>query len=210
MSKRGSTQLLLLFFRSRARLGWGLGAVIGFLVLAALFQAAGDGFPIMARTGLAQALRQSAWEQALSGLPAQAPWPWEDTSAGTSPTVPLLGLSAAVLKDGSPTQDEGSTVQPQPAQGAAHAPRTKLSEVEVGDRITVTTADGSSRVYKVTGRKVVDPHLEDTDRGPSDAEVGLVTCSPLDPLLASSLRLIIQAIKVDPQPTPQASAEQKL
>jgi hypothetical protein len=37
-----------------------------------------------------------------------------------------------------------------------------------------------------------------------------VTCSTLDPLLANSLRLIIEAIKTDPPAAPEPSAEQKL
>ena len=52
-----------------------------------------------------------------------------------------------------------------------------------------------------------------TDGGPSglsDADIALVTCSPLDPFVANSLRLIIQAIKVDPPAAPAPSAEQKL
>ncbi len=89
-------------------------------------------------------------------------------------------------------------------------PRTKLSEVGVGDRITVTTADGSSRVYRVTGRRVVDPHLAETKSGPSDDDATLVTCLPLDPLLASSLRLVIQATTIDPPAAPDPRPEQKL
>jgi hypothetical protein len=204
MSKRGSMQLLLLFFRSRATLGWGIGAGAGFLVLVAALQV-GGGFPLMARTGLAQVLRQTAWEQALAGLPAQTPLPWEDAAQGTNANVPLLGLSAAVLKD-----ERSSSQPPEAASGDAQEPQTKLGDVEVGDKITVTTADGASRVYKVTGRRVVDPHLAETEDGPSDADVALVTCSPLDPFLASSLRLIIQAIKIDPPAAPEPSVEQKL
>ena len=210
MSKRGSMQLLLLFFRSRAKLGWGVGAVAGFLVLIVALQV-GGGFPLMARTGLAQVLRQSAWEQALAGLPAQTPLPWEDASQGTSTNVPRLGLSAAILKDGSPARDErSSSQQPEPTGGHAQEPRTNLSNVEVGDKITVTAADGASHVYLITGRRVVDPHLAETEDGPGDADVALVTCSPLDPFVASSLRLIIQAIKIDPPAAPEPSAEQKL
>ncbi len=88
--------------------------------------------------------------------------------------------------------------------------RTKLSEVGVGDRITVTTADGASRIYKVTGRRVVDPHLAETNSGPSDADTTLVTCLPLDPLLASTLRLVIQATTDDAPAPPEPRPEQKL
>jgi hypothetical protein len=181
-----------------------LGAV-GLLIAAGLLQTLGD-FPILTRTGLAQLLRQSAWQQALAGLPEQA-WPWAETPAVSDTKVPRLGLSAAIVTE----DDDDSILEPsQPAAGEERRePRTKLSEVGVGDSITVTTADGASRVYKITGRRVVDPHLAESDSElPGDAT--LVTCLPLDPLLASSLRLVIQATKVDPPAPPEPRPEQKL
>jgi sortase family protein len=204
MSRRGSAQLLLLFFRSRARLGWMTGVVVGVLVVAGLLQP-GDDFPFLSRTGLAQIIRQSAWHHALAGIPEQAAWPWADTSTAPDATVPRLGLSAVVGKE------TATVIAPsQPAGDDGKEPRTKLSEVGVGDRITVTTNDGSSRVYRVTGRKVVDPHLADTESGPLGADPTLVTCLPLDPLLASSLRLVIQATRAEPPAPPEPRPEQKL
>jgi sortase A len=203
MLRRGSAQLLLLFFRSRARLGWTIGAIAGVLIVACMLRA-GDDFPLLTRTGIAQALHQSAWQHALAGLPEPAPWPWAETSSGTAAAVPQLGLSASVVKERSPGKDDGGDSED------PHVPRTKLSEVGVGDRITVTTADGSSRVYRITGSRVVNPHLAQTEPGPSGDEPTLVTCLPLDPLLANSLRLIIQATKVDPPALPDPRPEQKL
>lgn len=200
MLRRGSAQLLLLFFRSRSRLGWIAGAIAGVLVVAGLLQAGGD-FPLLTRTGLAQMLRQSAWQHALAGLPEPAPWPWADTPAAAMPKVPRLGLSASVVKEESPGKDDGED---------PHLPRTKLSQVGVGDRITVTAADGSSRSYRVTGRRVVDPHLAESDSALSDADTTLVTCLPLDPVLANTLRLVIQATTDDPPAPPEPRPEQKL
>jgi hypothetical protein len=77
--------------------------------------------------------------------------------------------------------------------------------VGVGDRITVTAADGSSRVYRIAGRKVVDPHLAETESGPADDDDALVSC-----LWAKSLRLVIQATKVDPPARENPRPEQKL
>ena len=212
MLRRGSAQLLLLFFfRSRARLGWMVGAMAAVLVAAGLLQGGGD-FPLVTRTGLAQILHQSAWQHALAGLPQQTPWPWAETSPGATAAVPRLGLSASVVKEESPGKDESASIQSlQPASGEdPHMPRTKLSEVGVGDRITVTTADGSSRVYRITGRRVVDPHLAESESGPADDDAALVSCLTLDPLLASSLRLVIQATKIDPPASPDPRPEQKL
>lgn len=205
MPSRGSAQFLLLFLRSRARLGWTMGAVAFALIVAVLLQAGGE-FPLLTRTGLAQLLRQSVWQHALAGLPEAPPLPWASTNSGTTAEVPLLGLSASVVAETNPVP---ATVKPVASEDP-HLPRTKLSEVGVGDRITVTTADGSSRVYRVTGRGVVDPHLADTESGPLDADPTLVTCLPLDPLLASSLRLVIQAIKTEPSAPTASRPEQKL
>jgi hypothetical protein len=135
----------------------------------------------------------------------EAAWPWADAAAANDGKVPSLGLSAAVGKDA-----ETVIETPKPAGDDGQEPHTKLSEVGVGDRITVTTADGSSRVYRVTGRRVVDPHLADTESGPLDGDPTLVTCLPLDPLLASSLRLVIQATTAEPPAPPEPRPEQKL
>jgi hypothetical protein len=203
MLRRGSAQLLLLFFRSRARLGWIAGGLIGVLLIAGMGQA--RDFPLLGRLGVAQMMRQSAWQHALAGLPSQA-WPWaaeEPAEAGTK--VPRLGLSAVIDKD------EETVIEPSPPAAGEKPgkPRTKLSEVNVGDHITLTTADGTSRVYRVMGRGVVDPHLADPDNGAREADT-LVACVPLDPLLASSLRLVIEAATPDQPPQPAPKPEQKL
>ena len=204
MSRRGSAQLLLLFFHQRAGRWWAPVAIATVLIVAGLLQAGGD-FPILARTGLAPMIRQSAWQHALAGLPEQAPWPWADTTTASGATVPRLGLSAAIGKDA------GTIIEsPQPMGKDSKKPDTALSEVGIGDRITVTSADGSSRVYRVPRRNVVDPHLSESDAPNYGADPTLVTCLPLDPLLASSLRLIIQATPIDPPAPPAPKPQQKL
>jgi hypothetical protein len=210
MPLRGSAQLLLLFFRSRAGLGWLLGAIGGVLIAAALLLA-GGAFSIVTRTGLAQLIRQSAWQHALAGMPEQA-WPWADTAPAPEANVPRLGLSAAIGKGDSSDNGEGTVIEPIERATGRPKPelRTKLGEVGVGDRITVTAADGTSHVYRVTGAKVVDPYLWESDSAKYDVDPTLVTCLPLDPLLASSLRLIIQATNVDPPAPPAPKPQQKL
>jgi len=203
MSRRGSAQLLLLFLRSPGR-RWALGAVTGVLIVAGFLQAGSD-FPILTRTGLAQVIRQSVWHHALAGLPEQTPWPWSDTTGATGATLPRLGLSAAIGKAADAMIESSQTGSKDPQES-----RASLGEVGVGDRITVTSADGSSHVYRVTGRKVVDPHLSESDARKYGADPTLVTCLPLDPVLASSLRLIIQATTIDPPAPPAPRPEQKL
>ena len=207
MPKRGSAQLLLLSFRTRAALGLGAFAAVISLGLGWFFPIS-ENFPVLTKIGLAQVIREAAWEHALAGLPEE-PWPWENAQAA-NPKVPQLGLSAAVSGATANSDDRLSLESPKPGKSnAVHFARRKVSGVEVGDRITVTAPDGSSRSYKVTGQPVVDPRLAETERKPEDAGVSLVNCSTLDPLLASSLRLIIQAIGTKPA-APGATAEQKL
>ena len=207
MPKRGSAQLLLLSFRTRAALGLGAFAAVISLGLGWFFHIS-ENFPVLTKIGLAQVIREAAWEHALAGLPEE-PWPWENAQAA-NPKVPQLGLSAAVSGATANSDDRLSLEPPKPGKSnAVHFARRKVSGVEVGDRITVTAPDGSSRSYEVTGQPVVDPRLAETEPKLKDAGVSLVTCSTLDPLLASSLRLIIQAIGTEPA-APGATAEQKL
>ncbi len=210
MPKRGSVRLLLLFFHPSARLGWRIAAAVALVALVFLAEGSGSVQQPGARTALAQLLHQSAWRHALKDEPAQKPWPWEDALVREQSAVPRLGLSAAVLRDAS----GGADIAPaEPTQGPgaqAEPSRTQLGDVAIGDRITVTTADGLSRVYKVTGRKVVDPRLAQSDSGaPADGEAAPITCWPLD-VMADSLRLVIQATGADKPKPPAPSAEQKL
>lgn len=208
MSRRGSTQLLLLFFRSRKRLGWTMGTIATILILAGLMQTAGE-FPVMTRTGLAQVLRQSAWQHALAGLPEQPVWPWSEIPSVAASSVPRLGVSAFVATDAGP--NEGSIIAPVERVSAEdpHLPRKEFGGISIGDRITVTRADGSSRVYRVTGRRVVDPHLADSESGASE-ENSALACPRLDRTLADTLGLVIQATKVDPPAPAEPRPEQKL
>ena len=79
MPKRGSAQLLLLLsFRTRAALGLGAFAAVISLGLGWFFHSSED-FPVLPKIGLAQVIREAAWEHALAGLPEE-PWPWENAA----------------------------------------------------------------------------------------------------------------------------------
>jgi len=193
MSRRGSAQLLLLPFGSRRGLGLTAGAIAGAAIAAGLLFAGAVPTP----SALAQGLRESAWPRARAGLTEPAAWPWTGTRSAVTAKVPRLGLSATVVKD----EPIGKT---QPVAGDES---TTLSEVAIGDRVTLTTANGTSRIYRVTGRKVVDPHLAENDAGALGSDATLVTCRPLDP--ARSLQLDIEAATVDPA-APAPRQEHKL
>jgi hypothetical protein len=194
MSRRGSAQLLLLFLRSRRRLAVTAGTIAGAAVAAGLLFAGAPPTP----SELAQVLRESAWDRARASLPEQAAWPWGETEPALIAKVPRLGLSASVVND----ESVAAAGKKQPVAGEDS---TTLSEVAIGDRVTVTTANGTSRVYRVTGRKVVDPHLADSDAGALGDDATLVTCRPLDPARALQLDMIT----VDPA-APEPRQEHKL
>ncbi len=165
MPKRGSVQLLLLSLRPRATLGWGLGAAAVIGLVAGVVQLK-EAVPLLDQGGLAQTLRQGAWEKALAGQSTPARWPWEDMSVNMSlapgAKVPRLGLSAAMLDQ----TDEAPQAAPSEPYRAAHGQADKpaqavgdvaLSDVAIGDSITFTAADGATCVYRISGRRVVDP-----------------------------------------------------
>ena len=89
MLVRGPAQLLL----SAGKRGLRLAAVASIAGLIALLY---SGTYREAKTGLAQIVRQSAWQHALSGEPPANPLPWDRGPRAGSPKVVRLGLSAAL------------------------------------------------------------------------------------------------------------------
>ncbi len=202
MPLRGSAQLLLLFLHARERRRWIAGAIAGGAIAAGLF--------LSGPPELAQVLRERAWDRALAESPASSAWPWTEASVPTKAKVQRLGLSAAMVKD-APGGTIPAIYTPRKRDAARGSPRSDemLSDLAVGDHITVTSASGDSRSYRVAGPNVVDPHLAQDDPPAASDDAATDACAPLDPWLARSLRLVIQAITADP-PAPKPGQEQKL
>jgi hypothetical protein len=206
MPKRGSVQLLLHFLRGRQAPGWRIGFGVALIAVLGLLPGEGSLYH-KAKTGLAQSLRQAAWKHALAGEPESKPWPWDHASPALYSVVPRLGLSAAVRYDVASERSElmSGASRTSIAQDGRD-PHLALSDVAIGDRITITTADGSTRPYRVTGRQVLDPQASKTQI----LERGADSCAPLDSSLSGVLHLIIEAIQGDlPQSAPTHD-EQKL
>ena len=220
MPKRGSVQLLLLFFRPRAMLGLGIGAAVVTLLLTGLVQFR-TGFPLLDKGGLAQAVRQSVWEQALAGQSQPDRWPWEDMSVNMSlvPTanVPRLGLSAEIVKHAADAPDQASSEPRRVAHVETHNATgplgdVALSDVTLSDSITFTTDDGALCVYQASGRRVVDPHLADGEAERTDGGASLFTCGPLGRLIIDAAQgTLTQGALTDSkaQVTPQTVDEQR-
>jgi hypothetical protein len=204
MSRRGSAQLLLLSFRSRGARACMMGTIAAAIATVAFVRTSGE-FALPAEMGIAKALRQSAWEHALARLPEKTPWPWAEKWSVPVSSVRQLGLSASLVRAVGSGAD-ATFIEPSPAQDPHLAP-SKRGGVNVGDRVTVTAADGSSRVYRVTGSKVVDPHLADEAKDVAVDSGSRGLCLPLDPLLAGSLQLVIQATTVEPKAPAETDPE---
>lgn len=212
MPLRGSVQLLLLSLRRRAtRKAW-LGAV-GAVGLAVGGVQLANVLPSLGEDGLAQALRQSVWNQVLADQSTPARWPWEDLSVSMSlapsASVPRLGLSAAmrretagVAESTSPAPDRTARVKTQKAKSDQVQGDVALSDVTIGDSITFTAADGAICVYQVTGRRVVDPHLAASEAERFGGEAALFQCGPLE-------NLIMQATQGEPDAAPKPAEEQR-
>ena len=212
MPLRGSVRFLLPSLRRRAARWSVMGACAVALAVcgAAAFK---DAFPTIEQDGIAQALRQSVWNQALSGYSTPLRWPFEDLSGSLSLTpsskVPRLGLSASMRAE--PVIPLAPVAEVRPAEAAAKKNETvegpvsgdlALRDVEIGDSITFTAADGAICVYRVTGRPVVDPHLAAGDAGRAVGEATLFECGPLE-------SLIMKATQAAPKRA-QAGDQQKL
>ena len=129
--------------------------------------------------------------------------------------VPRLGLSAAVhyatTGQGSERAFEASRASMAQDARDPHL----LGDVAIGDRITVITADGSTRPYRVTGRRIFNPHADtvqtlEPGAPPPPAAAQPDRCSPFDSAVSGALHLIIEAIQGDVPPTPPKNGEQKL
>jgi hypothetical protein len=212
MPKRGSVQLLLLFFRPRATLGWGIGAAVFILLLTGFLLQLKAGVPLLDKSSFAQALRQSAWERALAGQSQPERWPWEDLSANMSlapsAKVPRLGLSAELHKRAANAPEHASPARHAPTKTGSDGD-VAISDVAIGDSITFTAADGATCVYRITKRRVVDPHLAEGEAERADGGASPFTCTPLDRLImeASQGALTEGAPQVTPKP---ATDQQKL
>jgi hypothetical protein len=200
MSRRGSAQLLLLLSRPCHRLGRAMAALAGAIIAVGLVWS-GLGFSSLAPSELAQLVRQSTWDRALTESAEHTPWPWDTTQTLIAADVPRLGLSASVVHDGWSDGRYAAEVEPWTQDAAA------LSMMAIGDRITLTTAKGASRVYRVTGRKMVDPHLAENGVPALGGDAALVTCPAQNS--ASTLQLVIQGTTTD-LPSVEPKEEQKL
>jgi len=207
MSLRGSLQRVLTLRVRAARKAWVGAVTAGLLVIGGMHLE--KGLTSLQDDGFSNAIRQTVWEKALSDQSQPGRWPWDEISDSMSlkpnSKVPRLGLSAALIREEAVVttgmQVRTSRVEP-PSDHAKVQSDVVLSDVTVGDAIAFTAADGATCVYRVTGRRVVDPHLAESQAERFAGEAGLFECGPLE-------SLILRATQGEADAPPHTVSEQR-
>ena len=207
----GKAAMTIAFRRKAAATLW--AAAISLPLVFGVWQF-GQGFYIMAKAELAQALLGRAWARTLIDGGTHKAWPWADAWPVAELEFPSLGESQIVLSNAS-----GEAL----AFGPGHLPGTPLPdargtmviaahrdthfsilrELESDDPVILTTSDGFKRKYKITMTKVVDAESSGIDPR-SGAGLALVTCYPFDSRERGRLRYVLFA-----SPVAVASASQQ-
>jgi sortase A len=161
---------------------------------------------IHAKALLAQVLIARAWERSAGGVRDARPWPWADTTPVARVMLPgkdtrivtvLAGASGRNLAFG-PVHDSSSVLPGEPGNSVIAGHRDthfrSLRNVGLGDRLYVERADGTSRVFAVVDRRVVDARTTRVLLDSDAVRLTLVTCYPFDAVdPRGPLRLVITA-----------------
>lgn len=190
-----------------------LGLTAGALLLGGT-AALGAGLYIDAKALVGQVLLERAFAQTLeTGNPVK-PWSWADTWPVARVSAPAQNESAIVLAGasgeamawgpghmaGTPRPGDNGT-----AMIAAHRDThfAFLEDVSAGEVIDVTTADGTTHHFTVTGTKIVRWDQSGLDPYTDGQKLALITCYPFTSRTAGPLRYVVMAEKSgEPGPHP--------
>ena len=191
------------------RVTWPERAALAIVLAAAGFGFVeiGAGLYIKLKAQVAQVLLERAWARTRDGEADARPWPWADTWPVARITVPRIGRSAVVLAGASgeamafaPGYMDGTPLPGMPGIGVISGHRDThfafLSEIVGGDLVTVSTADGRSHSYRVTGMSVVRANASGIDPHAPGRGIALVTCYPFDAQERGPDRFVVRADEV--------------
>ena len=180
-------------------------AALGILLVGAGLWQLGAAGTIHAKAWLAQVLLERAWAATLDGAAAMRPWPWADTHPVARLQVPALGVDRIVLADASGRALAfgpgllGGTAAPGTAghtvlSGHRDTHFKFLENLVPGTALHLQRPDGAWRVYRVTGREVIDARHARLARDDGAPTLTLVTCYPFDALVPGGpLRYLVFA-----------------
>jgi sortase A len=179
--------------------------LLAVFIVAGLWQV-GQGVYIHAKARLAQYLIADAWNKTLAGQRAVKPWPWADTWPVARIDAPAAGEQLYVLAgaDGRAIAFGPGHMHGTPLPGAAgnsviggHRDThfAFLRDLKRGDDLTVQSADGAWRRYRVSEMQVVDKGAVHVARDDGVTRLTLVTCWPFDALRAGGPeRYVVTAV----------------
>lgn len=175
-----------------------------------------QGVVLRAKALVAQVLLERAWQASVSSGRPQKPWSWADTWPVARLSFPELGRSAIVLADAggealafAPAHVAGSPLPGEPGTSLVAGHRDThfrfIRELRPGDEIEVTSPDGKSRAFRVTGSAIVHARASGIETDGPVRRLALVTCWPFDALGRGPLRYVVFA-EAAPEPSPPGSS----
>lgn len=188
MPERGPVQFLLHFLHVRQAPGWKIGLAVALVATLALLPGE-ESLYQKAKSGLAQSLRQAAWNHALAGEPEPKPWPWDHSTQAVNSVVPRLGLSASVQCDAK-SSEQVSEPSRKPVESDARDPHLAFDDSGVDEDADAVRVAGA----ELFGEQNRDDQLWEPG-APLPAASLAGDCSPLDPAIPGALYLMIQAIQ---------------
>ena len=128
---------------------------------------------IPAKAELAQWLLERSWNEVRAGVEWAPPWPWADTQAIATLTVPAHNIRQLVLAGNSgrnlafgPALQVDLSSHDRIISGHRDTHFTFLQHLQPGDRISLETAN-EIREYAVAFTEVIDTNRRSTARAPT-------------------------------------------
>ena len=180
-------------------------AVTGGIFLAGLAFFA-DGLWIKGKAMVAQAMLDHAFlASAETGTP-EKPWAWADIRPFARISAPRIGAENIVLDNVSgealafgPGHLPGSAKPGETGAAVFSAHRDThfrwLGDLRKNDLVTVETADGTQRQYRIRRAWVARYDAPGIDRNAPERLLVLTTCWPLDATLRSDWRYIVEGVE---------------
>ena len=167
---------------------------------------AGEAVYIQAKAWLAQALIAQAWARTLEGEERAKPWPWADTWPVARLTARGLDGWVYVLADASgrslafgPGHVAGTAAPGEAGNSVIAGHRDThfrfLQVLAADDRVTLETADGAARAYRIVDKRIVDTRRAQGVQASDQPMLTLVTCYPFDAIdPGGPLRYVVTAV----------------
>lgn len=195
------------------RLSRALKPLAGLLLVAGIGLFASS-YWIEAKAVVAQVLLERAWAATLEGDGPVKAWSWADTWPVAALEVPRLGRRVIVLKGASgeamafaPGLMDGTPLPGASGTSIIAAHRDThfefLQDVETGDKIQVTLADGTVTWFEATERRIVYADHSGIEVVAGDGRLALVTCFPFGAMTSGPLRFVIIVERIEPGGNPK-------